>query len=297
MPLLFGYTASIQRNIALFSTQEGVISSMKQKDISALTLELVGQFFSGQPQPLIDHLDENVLWIGPIDSQALRGKDDFSAVLLRSRDKISYTLGDISTQITPVGKKGMNMVLFYEVYLHLEDGSSVITRQRTLLSWAEQKLQEGGEEESVPRIAMIMVSNAAPTISGQLLPSSGRVERANVVSSGMNHIMIRGMKDESHYLDANGIIYIESTDSSHHSLVHTVAGTIHCQDKVTVMAEKYGHYFLRSHASYLINPRYIRSLKRFSLTLSNGIVLPVPEKKYTAFKKLLNKWTEENKNS
>ena len=260
---------------------------MKQKEISALTLDLIANFFKGNIQPLIDHLDENVLWIGSLDSQALRGKENLAAILIKGRDSFSYTIGDVSSQITPVGKKGMNTVLFYTVYLHMDDGSTAVMRQRTLISWAEQKSQEDGEDDSVPR------SNAATLPLGQF---SGKTELPVSSGAGANHIMICGMKDESHYLDADGIIYIESTDSSHHSLVHTIAGTIHCQDKVTVMAEKYGSYFLRSHASYLVNPRYIRSLKRFSLTLSNGVVLPVPEKKYTAFKKQLNKWTEEHKN-
>lgn len=268
---------------------------MKQKEISSLTLDLIAKFFNGQPQPLLDHLDDNVLWIGPLDSQALRSKEELADVLFRSRENASYTLGDISTLITPVGKKGMNIVLFYNVLLYLEDGSSIINRQRTLISWAEQKSQEDGEGDSVPRIAMIMISNANATTAGQLIPVSDPIASATASQIGTNHIMIRGMKDESHFMNADSIIYIESTDSSHHSLVHTITGTLHCQDKVTVMAEKYSKYFLRSHASYLVNPRYIRSLKRFSLTLSNGTVLPVPEKKYTSFKKQLSRWADENK--
>ena len=48
---------------------------MKQKEISALSLEVVSQFFDGTPEPLIEHLSENVLWLGPRDGQFLRGKD------------------------------------------------------------------------------------------------------------------------------------------------------------------------------------------------------------------------------
>ena len=108
-------------------------------------------------------------------------------------------------------------------------------------------------------------------------------------------ILVRGMKDESHYLDADSVIYIESTDSSHHSLIHTENKVIPCLDKVTSLAERYGDCLLRCHASYLVNPFYVRSLKRFSLTLSDGTVLPVPEKKYTAFKRMLNNWAENHR--
>ncbi len=36
---------------------------------------------------------------------------------------------------------------------------------------------------------------------------------------------------------------------------------------------------------YLINPRHVTGIRRFQVTLSDGKELPIPEKKYTAFKK------------
>lgn len=267
---------------------------MKQKEISALSLEIVGQFFDGDPDPLIDHLSETVLWFGTRDGQFYRGKDRLTAVLLSAHEKATYTLGNMSTQLSPVGKKGLNIVLFYDVFSHLPEGTSIVNRQRTLLSWEEQKLQSGDEEESVPRLTMIMVSNAFSG-TGTVFSASDLPARAKAAAELPKRILVRGMKDESHYLDADGVVYIESTDSSHHSLIHTEDGVIPCLDKVTSLAERYGDCFLRSHASYLVNPFFVRSLKRFSLTLADGTVLPVPEKKYTAFKKMLNLWAENHK--
>ena len=267
---------------------------MKQKEISSLSLELISQFFDGIPQPLINHLSENVLWLGVRDGQFLQGKDRLSAIIRGWHEHATFTLGNMSTQLSPVGKKGMNVVLFYDVIAHLPEEDSVVNRQRTLLAWEEQKVLIDGEEETVPRLSMIMVSNAFSSrkdlTSFSDLPSREKPRTATLPK----RILVRGMKDESHYLDADSVIYIESTDSSHHSLIHTEHGAIPCLDKVTNLAERYGDCFLRSHASYLVNPFYVRSLKRFSLTLTNGTVLPVPEKKYTAFKKMLNRWAEDH---
>lgn len=266
---------------------------MKQKEISALSLEVVSQFFDGNPEPLMEHLSENVLWLGPRDGQFLHGRDVLCSMIRQWHEKAVYTLGNMSTQISPVGKKGMNIVLFYDVLAHLPEGTSVVSRHRTLLAWEEQKLQIDDEEESAPRLTMIMISNAFSS-EGSRFPFDELPSRSKTAELP-KRILVRGMKDESHYLDADSVIYIESTDSSHHSLIHTENKVIPCLDKVTSLAERYSDCLLRCHASYLVNPFYVRSLKRFSLTLADGTVLPVPEKKYTAFKRMLNSWAENHK--
>ena len=259
---------------------------MKQKEISALSLEVVSQFFDGTPGPLIEHLSENVLWLGPRDGQFLRGKDVLCSIMQGWQEKIVYTLGNMSTQISPVGKKGMNIVLFYDILAHLPEGTSVVSRQRTLLAWEEQRLQTNDEEESVPRLTMIMISNTFSS-EGSRFPFDELPARTKTAELP-KRILVRGMKDESHYLDADSVIYIESTDSSHHSLIHTENKVIPCLDKVTSLAERYGDCLLRCHASYLVNPFYVRSLKRFSLTLSDGTLVDVTRSYYGAFREFFN---------
>ena len=193
---------------------------MKQKEISSLSLEIISQFFDGIPQPLIDHLGENVLWLGPRDGQFLHGKDVLCTIIREWHERAVYTLGNMSTQISPVGKKGMNVVLFYDILAHLPEGTSVVNRQRTLLAWEEQKVMIDGEEETVPRLTMILVSNAFSN-KKTVFPFSEMPSRAKTTAELPKRILVRGMKDESHYLDAEGVLYIESTDSSHHSLIHT----------------------------------------------------------------------------
>ena len=53
---------------------------------------------------------------------------------------------------------------------------------------------------------------------------------------------------------------------------------------VAALAEQYPRLFLRCHQSYLINPHYLRNIRRFAVTLADGTELPIPEKKYTSFR-------------
>ncbi len=47
--------------------------------------------------------------------------------------------------------------------------------------------------------------------------------------------------------------------------------------------------FYQVHRSYLVNTRYISSIKRFEVVLLSGITIPVPEKEYTRIKADLTK--------
>ena len=61
--------------------------------------------------------------------------------------------------------------------------------------------------------------------------------------------------------------------------------TIH--ETLSNFEETYPALFLRIHSGYLLNPAHVQSIRRFTVTLSDGTELPIPEKKYTWLKKRL----------
>lgn len=104
-------------------------------------------------------------------------------------------------------------------------------------------------------------------------------------------VVERGENEISYYFNSSDILYIESADRSRHSIVHTVEGTYKSIEKLRYFEEKYGDAMIRAHVSYLINPMYMHSVQRFQVTLTDGTAIPIPEKKYTAFRKQLQDWT------
>ena len=114
-----------------------------------------------------------------------------------------------------------------------------------------------------------------------------------------NHIDIY----TSHFLRCHGILsgyhtqskwrgYFRGAESAFdmgrtnvkHSIIHPPAEEIEVLSTLSNLASTYSDIFLRCHQSYLVNPNYIVNIRRFKITLSNGIELPVPEKKYTLIK-------------
>ena len=52
---------------------------------------------------------------------------------------------------------------------------------------------------------------------------------------------------------------------------------------------------IRCHKCFLVNPKHIKCIERFNVTLINDTKIPILEKKYTAFKKAVyNTWLKDN---
>jgi len=93
-----------------------------------------------------------------------------------------------------------------------------------------------------------------------------------------------GTNRSDYFFLSDSIIWIEATAGGKHSLLHTAEGEIEVMRNVAALQKDCGHLFLRCHQSYLVNPHYVRKLCRFRLSLTDGTELPIPEKKYTAFR-------------
>ncbi len=68
---------------------------------------------------------------------------------------------------------------------------------------------------------------------------------------------------------------------------HFPSSSIDINGSLPDFEQSYPDFLLRIHASYLINPAHVQKIRRFAVILTGGTELPIPEKKYTAIKKLL----------
>jgi hypothetical protein len=113
--------------------------------------------------------------------------------------------------------------------------------------------------------------------------------------SGLSFRSVIGKGDGivTYFFNSATILWIESADDGRHSLIHALDGTYKSIEPLRYYEAGFSDALLRAHASYLVNPLYVRSLKRFEITMTDGAVLPVPEKKYTAFRNRLLNWKPE----
>jgi hypothetical protein len=161
-------------------------------------------------------------------------------------------------------------------------------------SWCERKIKNMKNKQ--PRMLVIHISdlyqkhkadNIYPVHFNQIyrgyLPVSDEEER----------IYFQGVDSFDLYLMSNTILWIDSVSNGRHSIIHTKDDEYRVTAKTVDLEKKYPDFLVRCHRCHLVNPMHITSIKRFTVTLSNGKELPIPEKKYTAFKKTVHgRWSE-----
>lgn len=91
----------------------------------------------------------------------------------------------------------------------------------------------------------------------------------------------------------NDINYIEVY--GHETLVHTANAVLTTSKALSAIEKELSEYgFIRTHKSYIVNTRYIFSVERNSIILSNGENLPVSRNKLTDVKQMMIKFTGAN---
>ena len=90
-----------------------------------------------------------------------------------------------------------------------------------------------------------------------------------------------------HRISINHLLYIETIKRTAKLRIHTSTDTIIVNGTLPDFEKTYSDFLLRIHAGFLINPECVSKIERFTVTMSNGVKLPVPEKKYTTIKRLI----------
>lgn len=99
-----------------------------------------------------------------------------------------------------------------------------------------------------------------------------------------------GVGEVTYFFNASMIIWVESADEGRHAIVHTPEGSYRSMERLAHFEEAGGGMLVRIHVSHLVNPLHVRSVTRFSVTLDDGTVLPIPQKRYTKVKSELEAW-------
>lgn len=200
-------------------------------------------------------------------------------------------------------KKNMNYVLLFQISLSIRSTQAVLLLWTCFLlfSWilsGRMAIQIASIKEFLCYGLCKIISHASgfatfpmrlPMIRGilsilfiMLKPINpwfypGQISSRRVTFHGKDRSMI--------YLKPDLILYVESCGS--HTLLHTSTQTFECVERLSALCKRCEPELIRCHESYLVNLTYVASIQRFSFTLTNGISIPIPEKRYTHIKKLL----------
>jgi len=262
---------------------------MNPKEMVALTNHIVEQYYKNDIKPFLDHLDENVIWFGPAKGQFLAGRQALLDAWSGERHSLTFSLGNVRLDYRSTHHSYCEVMMSFPVTTHFPDDTNITMDQIIHITWCERIRKD--TRERVPRMLVIHISdlyqkheadNIYPVHFNEIYKGYMPVTDIG------KRIHFHGMDSSDLYLLSNTILWVESVNNGRHSILHTKDEAFRVSASTGTLEKEHPDCLIRCHRCHLVNPQHIVCIKRFSVTLSNGITLPIPEKKYTNFKKTVN---------
>ncbi|MBE6009513.1 MAG: LytTR family transcriptional regulator [Lachnospiraceae bacterium] len=165
-----------------------------------------------------------------------------------------------------------------------------------LVCWLNVSTQE---DNPVWRITLFQISNTENDIDMKKTASDAlfvpatpqnalvRERRPAYTSSRPNLIRIKDKDHSIHFLEKDDIIWAESDHMN--SIIHTHAGSIRANATLSQLAKDTLSCLYRPHISYLVNPLYLYEINNKHLIMTDGTIIPIPERRLAQVKKDLSK--------
>lgn len=261
---------------------------MNQQAVADRSAEIIMWYYENDYMPFLESFDDDALWYGPAEGQFIRGREAMIRAWQAEEHALRFTMGNLKVTHISAHPSFCDVMLTYTVVTHYPDGHDLSVYQRLQLTWCERRETDAdGLTHKVPRILVCHISNPHgkheddviyPTNYSQVYAG----DRAQPQRGERIHF--HGTDRADYFFLSDSVFWIEAVNGGKHSVLHTTGGDVEIMATVASLAEKHPRLFLRCHQSYLVNPHYLRSIRRFAVTLTDGTELPIPEKKYTAFR-------------
>ena len=154
------------------------------------------------------------------------------------------------------------------------------------ITWCERKIKDTNDKQ--PRMLVIHISDLYQkhTLDNIYPVHFNQVYRGYMpVSESGRRIYFQGKDSFALYLLPDTILWVESTNNGRSSIIHTNNAEYHVKATTVELEREHPDFLIRCHRCHLVNPKHIVYIKRFNVTLSDGKEIPIPEKKYTAFRR------------
>lgn len=267
---------------------------MKVADITNLSIEIITEYYNNNIQPFFDNIDEDITWIGPAEGQWMQGRELLISTWTKEQHNLTFSMSSIISTPISVTPNYCEIILHYVVTTYYPDGRTLCHKQCLHYSWCERRIRQAdGSFLKVPKILVIHISNAFPYDELDTIYPVHYVplcEQETKLVKDDTRILVKGIDQSTYYLMPSIIQWMESTHKGFHTLIHTTEHTIEVTSSLSSLASQYSSFFVRIHSGYLINPYFASKISRFQLEMQDGVILPIPQKKYVGVKKELEQY-------
>ena len=268
------------------------VLTMDTKEIIKKSIWIAMEYYEKNNIELFfENMSKNVMWHGIAIGQKIQGLDNLRQVWSTFSNSLTFTLGNIEAECIQTSSKTCEVMMMYVVTVHYPNGDTVPAFQRAQFSWAEVSyIDEKGKRKRLPKIFMVHLSNPIEYHEDDYVYPDHYNELYIKAEAPVQEprISLLGTDGVFYVITLNSVIWIESTPE-HQCILHLRDRTLRVRINLSNLEKQTVGYLIRIHSSYIVNPLDVKSVWRFNVELSDGTVVPIPEKKYTAMKKNLLK--------
>ncbi len=253
---------------------------MTIKDITDLSRKILTHYYNNDTLPFFDHCHDDILWMGPAQKQMIRTKKALIESFKREDNLLLFEINNLTAVPFYISSNCTEVLLTYIVDTFWPNGDSNRVYQRVTLTWEIKK------DNALIRVCHI--SNPIDYDDRDSIYPVHYLEshsHMTLYAKSTEKLSFKGKNKSILYTSPEQILYMESIGN--HTNIYMTSQIFECTERLSAIDKRIENGFIRCHASYLVNPLYVESIERFALTMTDGIKIPVPEKKYTAVKALL----------
>lgn len=256
-----------------------------------LTRECLDHFWQRDCKYAVNYFADDVIWVGSRQDQYIIGKKEAQTDLendileLQPCHLLNAEFNVVASTPKVCVVTGRYLVTTGECADYF-----LQVQQRCTFVW---KLTNDGL-----RISHIHISNPMGELSlreNERFPNYvGKMAHRYLINHALKSkeiaspLCITGDGGSLFFIHLSEILYISA--SKRNAVIFTVNGQIPVRESISDIAAKSNDKLISIHRSFLVNPDYISSVERFTVTMTDGSKLPIPEKKFNELRtKLLQK--------
>ncbi|QCT71975.1 LytR/AlgR family response regulator transcription factor [Eubacterium maltosivorans] len=248
------------------------------KNAVNMTRDIIRLHYNRKLDEIIKSMDENVVWIGPLGSQYVKGVENVREILSIEQE-IPFA---VSNECYDLLYEDAHTVAAYGHYTISNTGVNhffFVQDQRCTFIYRK-------EPEDL-KVIFMHVSNPADYLLGKNEDFPFAIGRRayDIVDKKLRikkekpkRVKFKDAENGDYYVDLNDVIYIEAMHRK--CRVVCVKRAFEIKEIISDLAQRLPGNFLRIHRSYIINMDYVTDCHRYQVNMVKGIQLPIPVKRY-----------------
>ena len=268
-------------------------SKIRRRD--TLEQELIQQsslvfhsYFDRDMDTFVSLLDENFVWIGSYDFQYSKGIDEFLEITKEEQQENSAKVYDEEYHILSHTNHAYAVYGRFSASAWKNEETFLYTRQRATFIW---KLTPNGFKLLHLHCTMARDIPLEGNLD-DIIRQKGTVNRwydymllaENRQIKKEKRLLLKDIDGGIHYLLPSEILYISIMYRD--TMIYTSTQSFCIRKNMNQLLELMP-FLIQCHKSWLVNPLYVLEIRRYSITLTNDIQIPVGKTRYNKVREAL----------